>query len=144
MSGGRSTVARKRGKDLNRQAGDISSVSPEGHSLTDRFYIECKYYRSLRVDRFILVHAGPLDTFWYETCEQAEHYGREPMLIAKQNNAPVIIVTRPGTFERLVAVPSMGWTKTDKCEVNLLEHLLSRPYRAAIKVVKTAKRGNPA
>jgi hypothetical protein len=39
MSGGRSTVANRRGVKLNRQAGDITSTSPEGHALTDKFFI---------------------------------------------------------------------------------------------------------
>ena len=92
ISGGRATVARKRG-ELVRQAGDICSVSPEGHSLTDVYYIECKSYKDLRLDSFVF-GKGPLAKFWKETIAQANHYQKKPMLIAKSNNVPILVLTR--------------------------------------------------
>jgi hypothetical protein len=92
MSGGRSTVAHHCGEHV-RQAGDICSVSPEGHSLTDRWYIECKHLKSLRLETFLLQGKGPLKKFWKTACRQAQQYDREPMLIAKQNNGPILVVT---------------------------------------------------
>ena len=95
LSGGRATVARKRG-ELVRQAGDICAVSPEGHSLTDIYYIECKHYKDLRLDSFVF-GKGPLATFWAETVTQANHYEKKPMLITKSNNVPVLVLTRDRT-----------------------------------------------
>jgi hypothetical protein len=91
MSGGRATVRRKQGQDI-RQAGDICSVSPEGHALTDQYYIETKSYRALQIDRFILINSGTLARFWKKTREEADKYYKEPMLIAKQNGLPIIVV----------------------------------------------------
>jgi hypothetical protein len=94
MSGGRATVARKRGTALARQAGDITATAPEGHKLTDFFYIECKHVRSLKIDRFIIEGTGPLAQFWHTTCKEAKAHNRQPMLIAKQNGLSIIVVTK--------------------------------------------------
>jgi hypothetical protein len=92
MSGGRATRAQG---DV-RQAGDITAVDPEGHSLTSRFYIECKFYKDLKVELFVLDGGGPLGVFWRKTREEAARYGRTPMLIAKQNNGYVLVVAPGG------------------------------------------------
>jgi hypothetical protein len=90
MSGGRSTVAAAKGKRLAAQAGDISCIHPMGHSLTDAFYIECKSYRDLNFVG-LLTGKGKLLEFWREAQKQAKHYGKHPMLIAKQNQQPIIV-----------------------------------------------------
>ncbi len=93
MSGGRATVAKKAGRDV-RQAGDITSVSPEGHALTNLFFIETKFYKSLAIDSFILENKGPLAAFWKEACKKARSHKLLPMLIAKENRRePLIIVS---------------------------------------------------
>lgn len=89
MSGGRSTVAAKRGKRLAAQAGDISCINPLGSSLTDKFYIELKFYKSLDFAG-LLKGTGNLAKFWIETRKQAQLYRKEPLLIAKQNQCPAI------------------------------------------------------
>lgn len=99
MSGGRATIA----KGAVRQAGDITAVAPEGHSLTDRFYIEGKFYADLALPRFFLEGTGILAKFWATTCNQAQKYGREPMLIAKQNQYPVMVLMDAGALPKLVA-----------------------------------------
>lgn len=91
MSGGRATVQGRKGVDI-RQAGDICSVSPEGHRLTDYFYMETKFHRVLQIDRFIILGTGKLAKFWQETIKQARKYERQPMLIAKQNGLPVLLI----------------------------------------------------
>lgn len=83
ISGGRSTVARKKG-ELVRQMGDICAVSPEGHKLTDAFYIECKNYRDLNF-LGLLNGKGKLVEFWTDTMRLATMHQKLPMLIAKQN-----------------------------------------------------------
>jgi hypothetical protein len=92
MSGGRATVGRRKGKDHARHAGDISATSPEGHVLTDRWYVECKFYKDLAIQSALLKGIGKLAQFWRETCEQATHYHRMPMLIAKENMSPTIVL----------------------------------------------------
>lgn len=93
MSGGRATVAKR--KDIHiRQAGDICSVSPEGHALTDLFFIECKFYKDLGFDSFILDGVGTLMSHWNKLNEQANKHNLEPMLIARQNRRIPIVVCR--------------------------------------------------
>jgi hypothetical protein len=108
MSGGRATVGRKRGVDLGHQAGDITSVHPEGHALTLNFYIECKHYHDLDLGSFLLAR-GKLHKFWRQTCVEADRYSRWPMLIAKQDRTPVLILMKPRTAQKLDAVTILGW-----------------------------------
>ena len=91
LSGGRATVAKKAGKEV-RQSGDITAVSPEGHSLTDRFFIECKFYSDLQIDSFLLQYKGNLARFWTHCVKQAKQHERSPMLIARQNHKPALVI----------------------------------------------------
>jgi hypothetical protein len=88
MSGGRATVR----KGAVRQAGDITAVAPEGHKLTDVFYIECKAYKKLSLD-CLIKGKGELITFWNIAVKEAAKYQRIPCLIFKQNNWPAMFCT---------------------------------------------------
>ena len=90
MSGGRATI----GRGKVRQAGDICAVAPEGHALVDRFFIECKAYKKLGIPEFLLRTTGTLATFWKIAVRESAKYGREPMLIARQNALPVLGIIR--------------------------------------------------
>lgn len=103
-SGGRSTVAAGRGKRLAAQAGDISCIHPIGAPLTDMFYLECKAYRDLKFVG-LLKGKGHLVEFWCETIVQARNYGKLPLLIAKQNQQPVIACTSSAGRLKLTASP---------------------------------------
>jgi len=125
MSGGRSTFAAKKGGKLNRQAGDICGVAPEGHSLTDYFYIECKHLRTLRLDLFLIEDKGPLARFWKTAWKQAKQYDREPMMIVKGNHCPILVITRVGVIgfgEHARCNREFG------CEVRLFQQVLNRQY----------------
>jgi hypothetical protein len=95
MSGGRATIHVGKG-GINRQAGDICSVAPEGHVLTDAVFIECKHYKNLQFASFIFCNTGPLSKFWTKLVQQASQHKRRPMLIAKQNHLPIIVITAFG------------------------------------------------
>jgi hypothetical protein len=84
MSGWRTTVARKKGIELNAQAGDVSCIHADGHALTDNFHIECKHYRDLNY-LGLLKGTGKLVEFWMTTRREATASGKLPLLIAKQN-----------------------------------------------------------
>lgn len=86
MSGGRATVA----KGTVRQAGDITAVAPEGHILTDHYYIECKNYKDLSLD-CLIKGKGTLLTFWQTTQKEAAKYNRHPILIFKRNHWPTMV-----------------------------------------------------
>jgi hypothetical protein len=95
MSGGRAKIFRRQGHDMRHQAGDICSVSPDGHVLTDYWCIECKIYRDLQLDNFIFGLPGPVLRFWKQTCDEAHRSGRHPMLIAQQWRGPIFVVMSP-------------------------------------------------
>lgn len=104
MSGGRATVGRHKGQSI-RQAGDITAVAPEGHVLTDRFYIECKFYKNLDILSFIFHGKGKLSQFWKDTIREADRHDElEPMLIAKQNNFPTLIITHQNNLRHVDTV----------------------------------------
>lgn len=97
MSGGRSTVAMKtRGTKLAAQAGDISSVHELGHKFIQQFMVECKTYKSL--DYASLIKGkGNLLAFWDKAREEAKSYHKQPLLIAKQNNFPIVVCMTAAT-----------------------------------------------
>lgn len=90
MSGGRATLL---GLAV-RQAGDIAAVSTEGLPFTDRWFVECKHVRNLMLDRFCIEHSGTLWKFWEVACREAERHVKKPMLIARQNGWPALVLVR--------------------------------------------------
>ena len=97
MSGGRATVGKRKGKDHAAHAGDISATHSQGHVLTDHWYIECKAYRNLAIESAMIKGIGTLAKFWRETCYQATQHKKMPMLIAKQNNTPILMIVPKAT-----------------------------------------------
>jgi len=92
MSGGRATVGKRKGADLAAHAGDISATHEDGHALTNTWYIECKRYADLNYAGFMLKNAGPLATFWRETCEHAASFDKLPMLIAREDRGATTVI----------------------------------------------------
>jgi hypothetical protein len=106
-SGGRSTVAAKKGLRLATQAGDISCIHQIGAPFIDKFLVECKNYADLNFVGLLLKRKGHLAEFWSEVCTQADRYGKEPLLIAHQSRQPIIAcTTRQGGC--LLNLPLMG------------------------------------
>lgn len=131
MSGGRSTVALKRGQTLSHQAGDICSVAPEGHILTDVLFFELKHYRNIRLESFIISGKGPLAGWWKQACKQAKEHGREPVLIAKQNNMPILVFTHPKSmFNRWPVAHLAG------CDIGLLDRILKEKFVPPTQIKK--------
>lgn len=98
MSGGRASV---HGKDV-RQAGDITAVAPEGHFLTDDWFIECKHVRDANLGGFLLKGNGPVRNFWKKTLKEAKRHKKDPMLIIRSNNQPIIIITKTNHLRHFV------------------------------------------
>lgn len=101
MSGGRATVAQRRGVKLRRQAGDITAVAPEGHVLTDWFMIEVKHVKTLDFLSFFTRNTGALAGYWKKAKREAKKYGLLPMIIARQNGLPTILMTTMGGVNQL-------------------------------------------
>ena len=128
MSGGRATLGHRKGKDLRHQAGDICAVHPEGHKLTERFYIECKHYRDLDLGG-LLFKKGKLFNFWVATEAEATKHERLPLLIAKQNNFKTLVLCEPEKFPGLGAWGA--WvviSQTIAFELGYFEDMLKCPF----------------
>ncbi len=93
MSGGRATIGLKTGKDRSNQAGDITAIDPVGAWLTDRFIIENKHYSDLDITSGILSNTGKLHKFWIDLVEVSQRINKMPLLIAKENHRPVLLIS---------------------------------------------------
>lgn len=124
MSGGRATRASKKGL-IHNVAGDICAVGAAGHALTDVFFVECKNYRDLSLENFFVKQSGILAEFWARCFEEAHKHRKIPMLIAKQNRTPTLVVLPPKYLKqeqvRIIVVPLL-------CEITTLEDMTSQPY----------------
>lgn len=135
MSGGRATIIRARG-ETNRQAGDICAVAPEGHVLTDHYFFELKHYRNIKLESFVLSNRGPISGWWRQACKQAKEHGREPVLICKQNNMPIIVITRHGSMFNSKPVADLVMLG---CDLGLLDRVLSEKFVPPQKKVVTKR-----
>lgn len=140
MSGGRATVAGKRGANLAAQAGDISAVHKMGHVLTADFYFELKHVKDLGLDTFIVKGTGPLAKYWTLACQEASKYTKQPVLIVRQNRLPTLLIARSRTVDGLHAnnMPKIGrylaavYSPGKKpCEIWLLASVLGSPFKYA-------------
>lgn len=131
ISGGRATTAYKKGQILSRQAGDICAVSPEGHDLTNLFYFELKHYRSLQLGH-ALISEGLLMKFWELTAGQAVIYDRKPVLIAKQNHFPTLIIVNEELGSTIRIVSMINYKGLYLLYVYLFDDLMETPYKKFI------------
>lgn len=116
ISGGRATVARKKGKEV-RQSGDLCAVAPEGHAFCDAFYMELKHYRDLQIDKFLIYGEGILAKFWAKAHKEAVLSGKEPLMIIRQNGWPILVLSKPCTFPTwLVRTISNVNLKVEVCD----------------------------
>ena len=91
MSGGRATLALRADDKLEAQSGDISAISQLGHSLVDRYIIECKHRKDLQLGHALAGRKGNLIMFWENHKRLCAQYSKWPMLIARQNHMPVLL-----------------------------------------------------
>lgn len=99
-SGGRATVAMKRGKKLSNQVGDLSSIDPLSSKFINSFAIEIKFYADLDY-KGLITGRGKLLEFWTEIRKQSKTHGKHPLLIAKQNRMPAVICLTNAGMEKL-------------------------------------------
>lgn len=99
MSGGRATVAHKKGKLLSNQVGDISCIHPIGSKFTNHFALECKFYADLDLQG-LHTGKGKLLEFWEEITKQATQHKKLPFMIAKQNRLkPFVYMSEDGAHK---------------------------------------------
>lgn len=123
MSGGRATLGARKGKDLAHQAGDITAVHPDGHALTNHFYIECKHVKNLDFGQFLVKGTGKLAKFWKTCKKEALKHKRQPVIIAKQNGWPILFIAEYDTFNHRASVDMNGGPS-----IWLFDRLLEQGY----------------
>lgn len=128
MSGGRATVMKKKGKQVETQQGDISAIHPDGHKLTDRFIIECKNLHSLEFDRY-LYGEGCLKLIWLKLL--ADGTSRLPMLVMKEYRKPILV-----GLDYLVQHHTLLAQYWSGMHVYYLDDLLNRPWKEVMKIGK--------
>jgi hypothetical protein len=97
-SGARATSVKDR--KLAHVAGDISAYKEKGFVLTKDYFIECKSYTNLQYAQFCAQEQSVLGKFWAVAQRQAISFNRAPLLIAKQNRCPVMILMQPNHWRR--------------------------------------------
>jgi hypothetical protein len=90
-SGAKATIHFKLGTMYSDQAGDIIATGEKGFGLTSKFFLECKHYGNLNLEGFIYKTKSGLPEFWTKACKEAKEHNKLPMLIARQNNKPIIL-----------------------------------------------------
>jgi hypothetical protein len=96
MSGGRATLQLKQEIVNLAQSGDMTAIAPEGYELCARCLFEYKNYANLDIPSGLFKQSGMLFKFWSETKKAALSYSKAPILIAKQNYQPSIVVCPEG------------------------------------------------
>ena len=93
MSGGRATLQTKKGTINKSQCGDITAISEEGFPYIERYFFECKTYKTLSLNNLIYNKntTDSLLDFWNKNFDKANELGKELILIAKENGKPSII-----------------------------------------------------
>jgi len=95
------------------QSGDASSISPESYWLVRDWLLEYKHYADLDILRGLLNNSGKLYKFWNRVVSDARFYKKKPLLIAKQNYVPILVIVRAGSVlpgARAVPVITIkGW-----------------------------------
>lgn len=96
MSGGRATLQGKKGLRSKAQEGDLGAIDPLGNRFTRKFMVECKFYKDLDIDAFVLTGRGNLAKFWRKHMRQAMAVEKSPILIARQNGKPTMMIFADG------------------------------------------------
>lgn len=100
-SGGKATVGKTKQEINIYESGDIAAISPEGYPYIERFFFELKHYNNLDIANFFLGRPSQLARFWHIAKKEAIYYNKEPILIAKENYVPDIVVFTPKLFTHL-------------------------------------------
>lgn len=143
MSGGRATVAFKRGARLTATAGDISAIDPAGAILTNKFLVECKAYADFNFAGLIK-GLGKLYEFWEVAKAEAGRHNRFPMLIGKENNFPIVLcVTGDGAnCLSLTRATCRAHFPQLQMYLHLYDQVLAQPFKIAkserVKLVEEA------
>lgn len=93
MSGGRATMMNRRGNQNLSQTGDITAIDPTGQWLMDAFIVECKFHADIQLQHFLLNGKGKIADWLATAIGQALPFGKEALLVVKENRIPTLVVT---------------------------------------------------
>lgn len=93
MSGGKATRMKAAGKTAASMAGDIIATDSIGERLLKDFMVECKFYKNLNLNGLLLGLESGINGFWKVALREAKAHGKIPLLIAKQNQFPIMVLT---------------------------------------------------
>ena len=134
ISGGRFTAGKRLGEKNRTQSGDICAVGEQGHVLTDKFSIECKHVKNLNFDCVLFGGTGSLARFWRQAQRDAGSARKRPILIARQNLMPVMVVSTIPVLVELVPsrlIRIQFYVGNDLLGIVKLEDLLRSPCQLA-------------
>jgi len=102
-SGARFTQLSKTGDTAENQSGDIMYISADGKPLIDKFYIELKSLSDINIWSFITKLKGKstISSITVDTFQKAEAENKIPIIIAKQNYKPIIVISNTNLVEEL-------------------------------------------
>ena len=125
-SGGRYTVRKKTGVDTYHQDGDICDVDPIGKPFCDKFVLELKAYKTINLWD-IVNNKGTIIEWWNKVKASATECNKEPLLIMKSNNKPIICMTTSTGYSTLdpYLSPMLNWvTLNEDCFIFKYDDLL--------------------
>lgn len=92
-SGAQFTSYRKKGsKSYTSQVSDIAAIDKLGAPFCSAFSVELKHYKDLQAGNLIFNVPGTLEKFWETHCKLSKSVNRDPILIARQNRKPDLIM----------------------------------------------------
>lgn len=116
-SGGRATQRKKRGVTTNGQDGDISSTDPTSSLFTDKFVMECKRYKSIKIWNIISNKPCPFRDWWFKLKEQATSVSKRPLLIMREDRQSILCAMDADLFSIIKCSMIMYTIAAVECSV---------------------------
>ena len=90
-SGAQFSLAKRYGKDSN-QPGDIKATDHSTMWVTDKFFIECKFYANINFWNLISGKNCSIRDWWVKCTHESAEAGKIPWLIFKSNGSSTYIM----------------------------------------------------
>lgn len=99
LSGGRYTIRKKKDIQTKNQEGDITATDPEYLFFTNRYYIECKFYKQLDVFWDLYNKKGKVYEWLNKYLSESSILNKYLLLIIKSNNKPILFISNDFDLE---------------------------------------------
>lgn len=142
-SGGRYTIRKRKDLDTYHQGGDICDIHPDAKLFCDIFVCECKHYKDIGIWT-IVTGKGKIKDWWVKTTDLTKSCNKIPLIIAKENNKPILIFTSIDGFHIFNSCKDIKHIMTFKFDnewvyVYLFDDILNSDadeFRAACQTIK--------